>query len=103
MKTLEIDIEHRVAIHHEELIGEFVENFERGSGGTAWLAVVNAPNVQTPVLLRRAKLDDLVSAVINQDQHVRETVAFGKQDLTFEQRRAADVDHRLRQVAEPFA
>jgi hypothetical protein len=91
----DIQVEQRVAVHHQEARLQPVEAGQHRAGGAARIAVVDQHHAAAEVAAGQVSLD-LVGGVVDQHHRLLHPLLRQLGELAGEQRDAVDIDQRLR-------
>ena len=95
MKAGQIDFQHGIAVHHQELIRKPIEYRQRCAGSATWIAIIDACDCKSPVSLRGAVVDDIFGSMVYQNKHIGKTIPLCQNNLTLQQWDPANIHQRL--------
>ncbi len=98
--AVQVHIDHRIAINHGEAVGQLIEARQYCPGCAERFLLDHVANPHLPPAAIAEMPLDQIRAITNEKDEVGETVAARQFDQMFQQRFAADVDHRLGQIAQ---
>src|SRR5690348_11353664 len=94
----EIDIQHCVAVHHQEHVVQLIECVDYGSRSSVRNRIAVIANVDSPACAIPEIALDRFGTKTGKDQYVRDLVPGGKQNLVLDQRLVPDLYEAFREV-----